>query len=66
MSISSADDTDSAEESDGEYHSEHDCNLDMRMEDDVDALCGIELDGDVDMERDRDELEEEDEEDEDE
>jgi len=49
MSISSDDDTDSTK-SDGEYYSECDSDVDMCMEDDVDALDGIDSDGDVDME----------------
>jgi hypothetical protein len=52
MSIFSHDDTDSTKESDGDYDTEHYSNLDMRMEDDVDALDGIDLDCDGDMERD--------------
>jgi len=65
MSISSEDDTDSTE-SDGKYVSELDPDMDMRMEDDVDAPDGVDLDGDVDMERDGDDDEEKDEEKEDE
>jgi len=60
MSISRDDDTDSTE-SDGKFDSEHYPDVDMRMEDNVDALDGIDLDGDVDMERDGEEEEEEDE-----
>jgi len=60
VSISSDDDTDSTE-ADGEYDSELDPVLDMRMEDDVDAPDGVDLDSDVDMERDGDDEEEEDE-----
>jgi hypothetical protein len=48
VSISSDDDPDSTE-SDGEYDSELDPDVDMRMEDDVNALDGVDLDGDVDM-----------------
>jgi len=62
VSISSDDDTDSTE-SDGEYDSERDSNVDMRMEDDVDTLDGVDLDGDVDMERDGEDEEDEKEED---
>jgi len=40
MSMSSDDDTDSTE-SDGKYHSELDPDVDMRMEDDVDAPDGV-------------------------
>jgi hypothetical protein len=65
MSISSEDDTESTE-SDGKYDSELDPNVDMRMDDDVDAPDGIELEGDVDIERDSDNDEEDDEEKEDE
>jgi len=64
VSISSDDDTDSTEESDGKYDSVHDSDVDMCMENDVDALDGVELDGDVDMARDSDDEEEEDEEEE--
>jgi hypothetical protein len=66
MSISSGNDTDSTEKSDGEYGSHHDSDLDMGMEDDVDTLEGVDLDSDVDMEREGDDDEEEDEEEEDE
>jgi hypothetical protein len=59
VSISSDDDTDCTE-ADGEYNSEHDSNVDMRMEDDVNAPEGVDLDGDVDMETDGDDEEEED------
>jgi len=65
MSISSDDDTDSTE-TDGEYYSEHDSDVDMRMEDDVDAPDGVDSDGNVDMQRDGDNEEEEDEQEEDE
>jgi len=61
VSISSDDDTNCTEESDGEYDSEHDSGEGMRMEDDVAALDIVELDGDVDIERDSDNEEEEDE-----
>jgi len=61
VAISSDDDTDSIE-----YDSEHDCTVDMHMEDDVDAPDGVDLDGDVDMERDGDNEEEQDEEEQDE
>jgi len=66
VSISSDDDTDSTAESDGKYDSEPDSDVDMCMEDDVDAPCGIDLDGDVDMEQDSDNEEEDDEQEEDE
>jgi len=65
VSISSDDDTDSTE-LDGKYDSELDPDVDMRMEDDVDAPDSVDLDGDVDMERDSDDEEEEDKEEEDE
>jgi hypothetical protein len=61
MSISSNDDTDSTEW-DSEYGSELDPDVDIHMEDVVDSLDGVDLDGDVDMERDVDDDEEEDEE----
>ena len=54
MSISSDDDTDSTEKWGGEYDSEQDSDVDMCMEDDVDAPDGVDLDDDVDMERDGD------------
>ena len=66
MSISSNDDSDSTEESDCKYNSEHHSDEDMCMEDDVDALCSIVLDRDVDIERDSDNAEEEDQEEEEE
>jgi len=66
MSLSSDEDPDSTEKSDGEYDPEHDSDVDMRMQDDVDAPDSVDLDGDVDMERDGDADEEEDEEEEDE
>ena len=66
MSISSVDDTDSTNKSDGEYDSEYNSDVDMDMEDDVEAPEGVDLDGDVDMERDGDDDEEEDDEEEDE
>jgi len=53
MSILSDDDTDSTE-LDSEYDSEGDFNVDMHTEDDVQALDGIDLQGDVDVERDGD------------
>jgi len=74
MSISSDDDTDSTEESDGEYNSEHDSDVDMRREDDVDKIYGVVVngvvdmvtDGDDDLEEDEEEQDDEDEEEEDE
>jgi hypothetical protein len=36
---------------DGEYDSERDSDVDLRMEDDVDAPDKVDFDGDVDMER---------------
>jgi len=66
VSICSDDDTNSTKESDGEYDSEHDSGVDMRIEDDVEAPDGVDLDCDVDMERDGDDEEEEDEQEEDE
>jgi hypothetical protein len=58
--MSSDDHTDSTKTSDGEYDSELGPDLDVRMEDDVDAPDGVDLDGDVDMERDGDDDEVED------
>ena len=66
VSVSSDDDTDSTAKSDCEYVSEHDFDVDMRMENDVDAPDGVNLDGHVDMERDGDDDEEEDDEEDDE
>jgi len=64
MSISSDDHTDSTEESEGEYDSEHDSDATMRMEDDGHAPDGVDLDSDVDMEMDHDDEEDADEEEE--
>jgi len=58
MSISSDDDTDTTE-LDGKYDSELHPDVDMRMEDDVDALDGVDLDVDVKMERDHEDEEDE-------
>jgi hypothetical protein len=66
VSKSSDNDTDSTKESDSEFHSELDPDVDMRMVDDVNTPDGIDSDGDVDMERDGDDEVEEDEQDEDE
>jgi len=63
LSISSDVDTYSTESS-GEYVSERDSDVDMRIEDDVDTPDGIDLDGDVDMETDCEAEEDEEEEDE--
>jgi len=52
MSISSVDGSDSTEELDGKYDSEHDSVVDIRMEDVVDSLYGVDLGGDVDMDMD--------------
>jgi hypothetical protein len=46
----SSDDID-ASDSDSEYNSELDFVVHMRMEDDVDALEGVDIDSDVDMDR---------------
>ena len=46
---------------DGKYDSEVVSDVDMCMEDEVDSLDGVDLDGDVDMERDGDDAEKEDE-----
>jgi len=66
MSMASEYDTDSTEGSSNEYEAEHHSDMDMRLEDDVDALDGGDLDCDVDMESDGDDKGEEDEEEEDE
>jgi len=63
LSISSSNDTDSTELV-GEYNSELDPDEDMCMEDNVDALDGVDLDGDGDMEWDSEDEEDEEEEDE--
>jgi hypothetical protein len=63
VSISSDDDTDFTE-LDGEYDSECDSNIALRMADDVDAPDGVDLDGDLDMESDGEDEEDEEEEDE--
>jgi hypothetical protein len=63
LSISSGDDTYSTE-SHGEYDSERDCDVGMRMEHDVDPPDSIDLDGDVVMELDGENAEDEEEEDE--
>jgi len=65
-SIPSHEDTDSINVLDGQYDSEHDSDVDIHMEDDVDAPYHIDLDGNVDMEWDGDHEDEEDEEAEDE
>jgi len=65
VSTSLDNDTDSTE-LDGNHDSQHDPGVDMHMEDDVEKLEGVELDGDVDMEWDVDDDEEEDEEEKDE
>jgi hypothetical protein len=59
MSISQDDVTDFTEKSDGQYDSEQDCDMNMRMEDDVNAPDRVDYDDDVDMERDGDDDEEE-------
>jgi hypothetical protein len=59
VSICSDDDTDFTE-SDSKYDSELDPDVDMCMEDNVDALDGVGLDGDVDMKTDGDHEAEED------
>ena len=66
VSISLDDDTDSTEKSDSEYDSEDDSDVDMRLEDDGDALDGVDLDSYVDMETEGGNDGEEDEEEEDE
>ena len=52
------------QEWDAEYDPEQDSDVDMRMEDELDALCGVDLDGNVDMQREGDDEKEEDEEEE--
>jgi len=63
VSITSDDDTDSTV-LDGGYESERDCDVDMRMVDDVDAPDGVDFDGNVDMERHGEDEEDEEEEEE--
>jgi len=64
VTISSDNDTDSAKESNGKYDSERNSDVDMCMEDDVDATDGVVLDSDVDLEMEDDDEAEEDEEEE--
>ena len=52
--MSSDDDTDSTEESDGKYYSEHNSDVAMSMEDDVDAPNDVDSGRDGTMERDGD------------
>jgi len=59
VKISSDDVTNSTKESASQYQSEHDSDVDMRREDTVDAMDGIDSDGDVYMEQDSDNAEEE-------
>jgi len=59
---SSDDDTNSSKESDGEYESSHNSDVDMRMENHVDAQGSIDSNGDVNMERDGDKEDDEEEE----
>jgi hypothetical protein len=54
VSSSSSNETDSTEELSGKSDSEHDSDVDMNVEDDVDALYHIDLDGDLDMQWDGD------------
>jgi hypothetical protein len=54
MSISLDDDTNSSNALDSEYDSVYDSDDHMGMEDYVDALDGIDLDGDVDLKSDTD------------
>jgi hypothetical protein len=42
---------------DSKYDSEHESDVDMRMENDVDSPDSVDLDGDVDMKRDSDDAE---------
>ena len=66
---SSDDDTLFTKQSGAKYDSKHDSDVDLRMDDNVDAPYGVDLDSDVDMDRDGhnqvDDEEEEDYEDED-
>jgi len=66
VGISSDDDTASTKKSHGKCDSEHDSDVEMRMEDDVDTPGSVDLNGDVDIEKDGDDDEEENEEEEDE
>jgi hypothetical protein len=65
VAISSDDDTDPTEKLNSEYNSEHDSDVDMRMEDEVYILDGVDIDGIVDMEWDGDDEDEKDEEEDD-
>jgi len=58
LSISSDDDTNSTQQVDGKYDSEHDSDVDMCIEGDMDTPYGVDLDGNVAMERDGDDEEE--------
>jgi hypothetical protein len=60
MSISSDDDTDSTEESGSKSYYRPDSNVHLCMENDLDTMYSIDLDGDVDMARDGDDEKEED------
>jgi len=60
--MSSDDDPDFTEEWDGQNDSEHDSDVEICMEDDVDAPDGVDSDYDVDTERDGDDEEEDDQE----
>jgi len=66
VSITSDDDTDSTKELDGECDSEHAPDVDMRMEDDVDAPESVDSDDNVVKERDGENEEEDDDEEDDE
>jgi len=61
MAVSSDADTNSTQESDGNYDLEHHCDVDIRMEDDADPLNRVDLNGDVDIVWNGDNAEEEDE-----
>ena len=65
VSISSDDGTNPTNKLDGEYDSEHDSDVNLPKEDNVDALYSSDLNGDVNMERDGDNEKEQDEEQED-
>jgi hypothetical protein len=60
VTIASGDDTDSPKMLDSKFYSEHDSDVDICMEDNVDAPDGVHLDSDMDMERERDNDEEKD------
>jgi len=66
MSLSSDNDTDSTEELDGEYDSQHHSAVDKCIEDEVDTPASVDLVGDVELEKNGEDEDEEDEKEDDE